>query len=36
MIILRNKNYSGEDLLKAGMLMSVPIIAIGGGDLVSE
>lgn len=35
MIILRNKNYSGEDLLKAGMLMSVPIIAMGG-DLVSE
>ena len=30
MIILRNKNYSEGDLLKAGMLMTVPIIAFGG------
>lgn len=35
MIILRNKNHSEGDLLKAGMLMTVPIIAMGGGDLVS-
>lgn len=36
MIILRNKNYSGEDLLKAGMLMSVPIIAMGGATWLAN
>lgn len=36
MIILRNKNYSGEDLLKAGMLMSVPIIAMGGATWLAK
>ena len=36
MIILRNKNYSEGDLLKAGMLMTVPIIAFGGATWLAN
>lgn len=36
MIILRNKNYSGEgDLVKAGALLTVPV-AIGGAAWLAK
>lgn len=37
MIILRNKNYSGNgDLLKAGMLMTVPVAMAGAAYLANR